>query len=156
MAHAVLDRCMTETTTEDNADIVNSTSRRYEITFDFEFIEDWRTSIHLERSLNAENCNLSNSNTNISDHFSPRKRTFSVASTLNSRVEDKQSDTIRLEKEEEEQATKWKPEGFFKQHHPLHLMVSIHLSNSVRNVHCLQCSWVVSGVHLSLHWITSS
>ena len=123
MALAVLDRCMSETAAEDNPHILNSTSGSHEITLDFEFIEDWRGSIRLERSLNEENCNLTNSNTNASDHFSSRKRTFSVARTLTSQVREKQSDTVKLEREEE-QATVWKPEGFFKQHHPLHLMVS--------------------------------
>ena len=106
VAHAVLDRCITDNVTEDNPDTMSC--RNYEVTFDFEFIEDWRTAVCLKRCLNRKSHNLMNANT-----------------SLNPQDKGKQSDTFRLEREEEEQATKWKPEGFFKQHHPLNLMVGV-------------------------------
>ena len=124
VAHAVLERCMTDNVTEKNPNIMSS--RNYKVTFDFEFIEDWRTPphTHLKRRLNRMNPNLMN--TNISD-FDPRKPTgtSSITSTLEPQDKEKQSDNMGLEREEEEQATKWKPEGLFKQHHPLNLMVGV-------------------------------
>ena len=120
VAHAVLDRCMTDNVTEDNPDIMSS--KDYKVTFNFEFIEDWRTSTRLKRSLNRNNRNLTN--TNIADYFSSPMHAYTTASTLSPRDKEKQSDTHSLEREEE-QATKWKPEGFFKQHHPLNLMVGV-------------------------------
>ena len=121
VAHAVLERCMTDNVTEKNPNIMSS--RNYEVTFDFEFIEDWRTPPHtrLKRRLNRMNPNLMN--TNISD-FGPRKPT-SITSTLEPQDKEKQSNSMGLEREEEEQATEWKPEGLFKQHHPLNLMVGV-------------------------------
>ena len=116
VAHAVLDRCMSDNATEENPDIVNS--RNYEVTFDFEFLQDWRPhkaklSSHTTRR-NRRNWNLELGEA----HGSP---TVDVASSVGN------SDLSK----EEKQATKWKPEGFSKLHHPLHLMVR-ELSSSVQ------------------------
>ena len=107
MAHAVLDRCMSDNATEENPDIVNS--GKYEVTFDFEFLQDWRPH---EATLSTHTTRRNRRN------WSPK-----LSETGGSPPLDVASSVDNSDISKEKQATKWKPEGFSKLHHPLNLMV---------------------------------
>ena len=106
---------MSDNATEENPDIVNS--RKYEVTFDFEFLEDWR----------PHETKLVDSNTvrrNTWGHIAPReltgatsKKQFELGGSL--------VNSHHSAEDDEEHSAKWKPEGFSKRYHPLHRMVSL-------------------------------
>ena len=113
MAHAVLDRCMTDNATEENPDIVNS--KNYEVTFDFEFLEDWRPQV--ARTLRGRLSRLTRRQREVgrsTDNLDVKP--LDVASSVDS--------SLVAGNDEEKQAVKWKPEGFSRAWHPLSLMVS--------------------------------
>ena len=114
MAHAVLDRCMSDNATEENPDIVNS--KKYEVTFDFEFLEDWRPAVStgLVRGMTKMSLRRGHVVSRSTEDLDGRR--LDAASSVGS-SHDSADD-------EEKQSTRWKPEGFSRVHHPLLLMVN--------------------------------
>ena len=114
VAHAVLDRCMSDNATEENPDIVNT--RKYEVTFDFEFLEDWRQAVStgLVRGLTKMSRRRGHAVNKSTEDLNGRR--LDVASSVGSSHDGAD--------DEEKQSTRWKPEGFSRVHHPLLLMVN--------------------------------
>ena len=126
MAHAVLDRCMSDNVTEENPDIVNS--RKYEVTFDFEFLEDWRP--HEAKFVDTDTMRR-----NTWGRIAPRNLTRTTSKKYFEAADSVVSSHHGAE-DDEKHSTKWKVEGFSKRYHPLHRMVSL-----LYNMHSIWWYW---------------
>ena len=118
VALAVLDRCFTDNATEENPDIVNS--KNYEVTLDFEFLEDWRPKV--SRGFKGRLSRLTRRGIVYDESYSSTANLYTNSSNAVSSVDI--SSHATSENEEENQSTRWKVEGFSKNRHPLSLMVS--------------------------------
>ena len=123
MAHAVLDRCMSDNVTdsEENPDIMNS--KDYEVTFDFEFLEDWRP--HESVDSNTTRCNTRGHN--VPQDFT-RTTSLEAADSVVSSHQSAEDD--------KKHSTKWKVNGFSQRYHPLNRMVSL-----LYNMHSIWWYW---------------
>ena len=105
VAHAVLDRCMSDNATEENPDIVNN--KDYEVTFNFEFLEDWRPH-----------------ETKFVDSITMRRNTRGHIAT-SVEADDSPVSSHQSAEDDVKHSANWKPKGFSKRYHPLHCMVSL-------------------------------
>ena len=111
VASAVLDRCLMDNATVENPDIVNS--KDYEVTLDFEFLEDWRPKV--SRDWGREITRLNHRHAYYTQHAQGLRQPSELPFS---------SDQESTLQHTEDDCSSWKPEGFSKVNHPLSLMVS--------------------------------